>query len=428
MVPLLVALAFPMAADAAPAQNGNGAAPTAADSCAVPEALGAVGETSEARKAYVKVLKANPSEGCAREGLEALNEPKTKSPAEDCELGDTYRALHRDEDAVKAYEKALEAKPDAECAKKGLDEIGPSDLTRAVNWVVDGAVDLLVAFGIFLIVLFALLMLGWVPLLGRLIRKLPKVGRLIGPRLSIGDLSEDATDAHPGAPLSAAVKEYMQRLRHEATTGEPFEYDLDWPAPQEEFADFVSDDSQLKNALEKAGDISDQAKTVAALLSLAYAILPVTRLTLSGVVAPTDGGVGVALGLEKNGRLAATTTLSSALAKGKNPAIPDYVRLAKPAAVWTQFGIGRILGGRPIAPEAARSFGLLRQGLDSLKASPVDKVAARAFFQEAINLDPENWAAYVGAASIPDRDEDAYKSVIDSLLLGLEKIAGVDDA
>lgn len=402
------------------------AAAIPATSCALPKALDYAGETVEARKAYVKVLESDPSASCAREGLKKLNEPAPKSASQDCERGQTYQALHRGEGAQKAFEKALEADPKAPCAKKGLEEIGPSDLTRAVNWIVDAIIDVAIGLGIVLLAGFLLLMIGWVPLLNRPIRHLPGLGRLIGPRLSIGAFEDEASGMKPGAALTAATKESVRELREETTADDLTAYDLDWPAPQEEFADFVAEDGVLKNALEKASDISDQAKIVAALLSLAYAILPIKRLSLSGAVAPTHDGVSVALGLENSGRLEAAVTLTSILGEGEDPAVADYVQLAKPAAVWTQFGVGSILSRTPIAPDDAESFGLLRLGLDAL-APPQDKVAARTYFREAVRLNRRNWAAYVGLASIPDDDEVAYETVIDALLLGLDELARESD-
>jgi tetratricopeptide (TPR) repeat protein len=420
------------------AAAGNGASETKASTppaapvtCAQPNALIAVGEEAEARKAYLKLLEGSSPPPCAQEGLEKLN--KSSASSQSCKLGETYKGLGREEQAIKTYEKALEINLESECAKTGLKNVGPGGVTgiaKEASSFTDSVVELAGAvaagLGVLAIALFIFLSLARVPWLGGYIRKLPGIGRLIGPRLSIEPISDDAADGKAGAPLAAAIKEDMQVLREEALAPlSSDDYDLDWPAPQEAFAEFVSDEAGLKNALEKASDISEQAKTVAAILSIVYWTLPIKRLTLSGVAGPTHGGAGIAVGLEENGKLAASTTIASKVVNA-DPKVPDYVDLATAVAVWTQFGIGCILAGQPITPEGAQSFALLRQGIDAAK-QPGSESVARNYLQEAIRLDSENWAAYVAMASMPAEDDEHHELVVQSLLLGLKEIARVDD-
>jgi tetratricopeptide (TPR) repeat protein len=430
-----VVLLSAVAVSAAGASNAKAPiSPSAADKCAPAKALEGAGEEAEARKAYIKLLEGPSPPACATEGLDHLNGPKAE--AVDCKRGQIYETVSRDGDAVKAYEKALEVDPESECAKAGLEGLSPGDLTGSVTSISSDVTDWLgaIAVAVGLVALGVILFLatvGRIPLVTRRLFGVPLLGGLIAPRLSIESVSDDATGQKPGVPIAATIKECMQQLREKAAAGPSSDYDLDWPGPGEEFADLASATTGLQEALGKASDISDQAKVVAALLSLVYLALPSIRVTLTGAVAPTHDGVSIALGLEKNGSLQASTTIR-AKPKEADAAVPDYVELAKPAAVWTQFGVGRILAGKQITSDSADSAGLLRQGLDS--RSPVeDRSVARGYLQKAIRLDEENWAAYVSLASIPvseteDEDGGVHKMVTEYLWSGLGRLAGEPDA
>ena len=336
-------------------------------SCSKANALLRVGEDAAARKAYIAVLEEEPSSACARKGFEKLKASNPRSAAADCARGDAYWRADREEDAVKAFEAALEKNPQSPCAKKGLDEISDStSFERHKEDIVNWAITALEVLGLLILVLFAYLLLGYVPILRVAVRHTPYVGKWIGPRLSIEGFDDEAVEGKPGAPIAARIKERMHRMREEAVTEDGAIYGIDASLPREDFADFVSENGNLKNALEKASDISDQTKTVAALLYLAYVLLPIKRISVTATMEPpASKGAAATMIIEQSGRLeAATTVQGPPLATGE-PGASDYSLLADPAAVWVQYEVARVLAKQKNEnPAKAKAYALVREGLD----------------------------------------------------------------
>lgn len=411
----VLALALPVGA-AKPAPGSSGP-------CALGESLSAAGEVAAAKKAFVAVLKADPASACAAKGLEKLNQPK-KKPSQ-CEIGDAYRAVHRDDDAIAAYGKQLEENPESDCATTGLTEAGPSRASRLADEITGSIPTFLVFAGLVLIAWYLLLYLCRIKPLKELLFKLWKPGAYIKytlrPRLKFAAIGDDAVEGKPGAPLMARIKERLGRMRQEALDKEATpEYDLDFGTPREEFADQVSESKSLEAALDSAAEVSDQTKMVAALLKVLSAWLPIRRFAVAGSLEPpAKGGAALSLTLEEEGKSEAATRLQGPSGPAK-PEAPDYMVLADPAAVWIQYGIACALEGEKPDAAKAESQALLREGLDRYHREELAE--AREAFEKAIVLDVKNWGAYVSLAIAEARSGRDYSKSITRILKGIERM------
>lgn len=415
-VPLSRAIAEPAPRSA----SGNGP-------CTLPDTLSKAKEDKEARKAYVAVLKNNPTAKCALDGLAKLNAPAAKSAKEACELGQAYLDVHRHADAAEAFKSGLEKDPQAECAKNGLEKAGPSWFTRTADTVANSIPTVLIFIGLGLLVVFAFLLLGYWPWMKRQIRRPPVLGplvsRVLGPRLTFESVEDKAVDGSPGGPFAARIKERLSSMRDEALSRQAPEYSLDIGTPREEFADLVSKDGGLKNSLDNASDISDQAKVVAALLSLVYSLLPIRRFEISGSLEPpASTGVAATVLLERDSKLAAATTLRAPQKASGTPTAPDYMQLADSAAVWIQHEVARSLDNREPDPGAAESQALVREGLDFYGQEELEK--ARTCYEKALELNRRNWAAYVCLAVAEARSGQNFGRSIRKSEEGLGLIRG----
>lgn len=376
----------------------GGAAQSKEGPCALADTLSEAGESKGARREYVAVLRANPNADCAMAGLTALNAEKPKSASEDCERGRVYLNANRDEDAVKSFSAALEKEPQAECAKDGLEEAGPSWATRTADRVTDAIPTALVFIGLVLLASFLFLLVGYWRPANRFIRRLPLVGpvligRALGPRLTFEPIDDEAVSGKPGGAIAARIKERLARMRERAIHDGALEHDLDLGTPNDEFADIVSGTGGLQNSLENASDISDQAKVVAALLGFLYGLLPIPRFAISGSLEPpgADGPAATML-LERNSKLEGAAKLNGSGANGEMTT-SDYMQLADGAAVWVQYEIARSLAYDPPTVNAAESHALVEEGLDRYRQGKLMNASAR--YVKALELNRRNWAAYV---------------------------------
>lgn len=376
----------------ASAQDGKG-------QCAVPNALKASDASKEAREEYVKVLKADPTAQCALSSLAALNAEEFKSAAPDCKRGQAYLDAHRDEEAVKAFGAGLEKNPEAACAKKGLEDADSSWFTRTAENLVEAIPSILVFAGFILVAFFVFLLVGYWPPANRFLRWFPLVGtrligRVLGPRVTFEAIDDEAVAGKPGGAIAARIKERLARMRERALQEDALEHDLDLSTPSDEFADIVSGTGGLQNSLDNASDISDQAKVVAALLSLFYALLPIPRFSISGSLEPPgDDGPSATMLLERNSKLEGAAKLQGSKAGNGQPTAPDFMQLADGASVWVQYEIARSLAYEPPSLNAAESGALVEEGLERYRQGKLKK--ARARYVKALELDRRNWAAYI---------------------------------
>jgi tetratricopeptide (TPR) repeat protein len=346
--------------------------------------------------------------------------------AEDCARGQNYLKVHRDDDAVEAFKAGLEKNPAAKCAIEGLEEAGPSEPTRLRDEIVECITNGLFYIGLFLVLVLLLLLLGYQPHLGRLMRHIWVVRRILAPRVTIETLEDEAVEGKPGAPFTARVKGNLKRARDEAESEDASEYSLDFGTPEQEFADVVSDSGGLKSSLEKATEISDQTKVVGALLHVVYGLLPIPRFGISGAAEPPSSrDVSATLLLEKNAKLEGTIRVQDKKQGKGNPTAGDYVLLADPAAVWIQYEFARVLDSKAVELDAAKSWLLVRKGLNHYKKK--EAKLARASFGEARRCNRRNWAAVLGIAMIEARLEKRFDRAIARLEKALEEIEGHPD-
>jgi tetratricopeptide (TPR) repeat protein len=422
----------------------------------VPNALLAAGEKQEARKLYVAILKRNPTIPCARNQLKRLNRPAGEKTCKDadalfdsgklsqaraayvdvgvgtkcvdqglaeiraverlCAEGEAHFEDGRNEDALEAFKTALEKNPKTSCALEGTDKADPGLVESGFTWIENQAPNALTTLAVILTALFLTLLLAYIPGVDTVIARIPGVGKILSPRLTLGPLDDEALpdESKVGGPMAARIKERLQRFNEEALRDGTPDYDLDFGNPGEQFATLVSGSSQLQNALEKARDVSEHTKVLGAIVDLIYALLPIRRLSVSGVIDPADGTQASAtLSLEHNSRLEAAALVVGA-DLGRQPNSTDFLRLTQPAAVWVQYEVARALSRhRKVEPNAAESFALLREGIERHLAG--DEEGARSAYEEALALYPLNWAARVNLALTEARLSNDYERATEIL-------------
>jgi tetratricopeptide (TPR) repeat protein len=437
--------------------------------CAVADALLRVGEKQEARKAYLTLLKRDPTTRCAIEGLTVINArsptpapvsckaadrafdsgnleaarelydrlgveqecaasglEEVRSVERLCGQGQAYLDVHRKDDALTAFRSALAKNPNAKCATDGVKKAKKTDPHRLASFI-DGifgwAPRLLEIAGFVALVFFAILLFAYFGFVKRYLAELPIIGRILSPRLMLGPLDDEAlSNSKVGAPMAARIKERLNHFRNEALAGEAPDYELDFGLAGERFAELVSGNAGgLQNALGKVSDVSTHTALVAALIDLLYAALPIHRLKLSGVLDPAVANeASVTLSLEDGSRLGAAATLKGRRLGGE-PTARDYLDLSQPVAVWVQYEVARIVSGdKVVEPGEAESYVLVREGIDRHLEGKEDE--ARTAFERALALHPQNWAALVNLAATEARLADDPDRAIAILADALDEI------
>lgn len=384
------------------------------DPCAAADRLREANEDKEARKLYVELIKDDPTLECAETGLAELNEPApdtseadaeekaTADAEQQCARGDALRRVNRDDDAIDAYKKALEKNPEAACAEEGLEAAGPSRAKRFVDGIPDVLGDLALFLGLLAVLLFAILLLGYLRPVRQPLLRFPPTGRILAPRFNIAALT-DETDLNVGAAISARAKDKLLRMRDEATGRKDFVYDLNVATASERGVDITAGDPGLQSALDKASEVSEHAKVVTALLSLLYTLLPIRRLSIEGVVEPQaeKDCASATLTLTRNRTLRAASTLKGPVAKDPEKlTASDYIQLAEPAAVWMQYEVARAIRDddedEEFTSSAAEAYALIREGLGRFAAGDTEQ--ARKFYGRALEANPRSWTARVNLA------------------------------
>lgn len=456
-----VVLALVVAGSLGAASAVGSTGPARPASCAVSDALAGAGAAAEARAAYVALVPARATRGCAVRGLLRLTRaPRKRRLCENgddqydagrldaarraysslppgtacadiglsairelarlCVKGKVERDLGRESDATAAFAAALEKNPDARCARAGIAASRrPFWLKRWLDAFARWAPEALAALGIVLGASFLLLLLAYIPSVYRASVGWRVVGRILGPRLEVGKIAEPSSDITVGSALASRMKEFLRRF-HDESLGSSVDYDLDTGTAGEEFAEIVSGSGRLQNALEKVRDASDHTKLVAFIVDLLYAALPIPRFVASGVCDPSEvNAASATLMLENNGRLAAAVTLSTP-ADGSAPTAADYLDLAMPGAVWVQYEVARLLGSGEVAPGVAESAALVREGLTLQQEGRATE--ARRAYEEAIEKNPRNWPAWVNLASVAARLEHDFPAAVEVVEEGLHEL------
>jgi hypothetical protein len=302
------------------------------------------GDLEQARAAYGRlqaraIRKKLPTTlKCATAGLAASRQVQAM-----CDRGDVLQDVHRDADARAAFKAALEKNPRVDCVKDGLNDLEQNWLSRFMDGVIGSLDKVLVGIGLALVLTLLTMMLGyWNRARGRLL-KLPGVGRLLGPRLALA-IDDGATDKKLKAAMEARIRETLQSFRQRALEDSPdCDYDLDVVPAGERFAISATGTSALREALNKAREVSSHSQAVGAILDILYAALPIQRFTLVGVLdPPAAGAASLTLTLEADARLEAAIKLEGR--RSGAPTDDDYLELSGPAAVWVQYEVLRVLG------------------------------------------------------------------------------------
>jgi tetratricopeptide (TPR) repeat protein len=427
---LAVALSATPAVDTA---VGQAVAPP--NPCQLPDALARAGATKQAGAAYIRLLRADPSLQCAQSGLKRANTPvPTPKPSADeraaarakklaaldvevgklCARGRVQEDAGQDAAARKAYDSALEKKPRSPCAKQGLERIEPDGkdfFTEVADWIVGAIPTLLVwlgtAFALFLLIAHFLRR----PL--QRFGSLPLVGGLFRPQLNLATFDDGAlgsAGAGTGKALTGRIQERLHRAQADAESTRARDQELDFGSVGAEFADLTTSVKGLDEAIAKAGEVNDHAKAVAALLSLVYAVLPKTRLTVAGIIEPPAGAVPAAtVSLQRDERVRAAFRVVGPEADADPPEAADHLTLAAPAAVWVQYEVANAL--RPedeVEPAMPESFALTRAAHEHTLALRYD--AALDLYRRAVAAYPENWAARLGQATAESRIGNPQRS------------------
>lgn len=241
-------------------------------SCAEADQLSDAGKLALALTAYENLGSTIP---CAATGIAVVQA---------CQQGEVELEADRGTQAATDFEKALGANPEATCASRGLDALKASWFNSTATSVINWLEDALTLVGIGIVLVFGLLLFGWIPPVQRLLLAIPHIRYFVAPRLSFNAF-DDSAGSKCAAALSARIEEELMRQRDKALNAGPAdEYDLDLSSGVEAFVDLVSGQSPLQNALTSAGSVSDQTKLVAAIIGALYWLLPIQRLTVSGVM------------------------------------------------------------------------------------------------------------------------------------------------
>ena len=340
---------------------------------------------------------------------------EARAIADLCARAATLRDAGFESDAVGLYKTALERSPASPCAKQGLHDGPPLTLGSVLDDIAELVPRLLLAVAVLLLALFCVLLLGHIRPLHRRLVRVPGLGRMLSPRLTLASLG-DGSGHDIGATLDARIRMQLAESRRLALLHEGPAYEMDRSTPAEDFAELVAGDSGLKSALEKASESSDQLKIVASVLTLLYTLLPTQRLTVSGIVEPVTGPCATAtLYLDDGGRPVAAATLRGSIPDiARDLTAADFVELAAPAAIWVQYEVARaIRRDMDRGPDAAVSYALVREGMEKQRAG--DVAGARSRFSQARELDDRNWAASLNLAMTEARLANDYERAIEIL-------------
>jgi hypothetical protein len=339
-----------------------------------------------------------------------------------CSQGDEERRLGHDAEARTAYDSALAKNPEAACAQEGIKAVDRLSFTKVINGIIDWTPRVLVAIGAVAVALFILLLFAYFPWIYRLYLKVPGMRSLIGPRLAVADFDDTSCGdgIKVGTAVAARVKTWYQRYRDRALR-EAERYDLDYSAGAEKFVNIVSGNGALQDAIDNAKDISDQSKTVAALLGLLYSVLPIHKFSVAGTLDRAGADeVAATLTLQDGSKQIAGHTLTAATAQPNAATAPDYLRLARPTALWVHYETTRLAANGEMSPDTGASYAQLREGIDRQEEG--DPVAAERAYEEALRFDSRNWAALVNLASLRARQQNRVPEAIALIEGGLEQI------
>jgi tetratricopeptide (TPR) repeat protein len=379
--------------------TGTADASAAAPPCASADALQAAGQTDEAIKQYVSLLKKQPELACALAGLRAI---ATASDARDqastmakCDAADEL-ADADERDAAKAlYIEALKAGDS--CGRAGLDlldetrpwhERWKDRLGDATSGLAVLATPLIVAL---LLVAFLYAILTYIGPFRRRWRRLRFLGHPLQPRLRIGEF-DDGSNPSMSESVAGVLRSTLSALGRDQQRNRD-DYRLDVATGAE----------GIDTAVASLGDVAPQFKAIAGVLTFARQIARSPRYELYGAVQrPRGECCGLTVSLDRVRGSASTSTLwDDEKPKEADRPVRVYY-LAAVAAGWADFRLRqREQLELPEGFKTAESYGHFRAGVESERHE--DYVGAFNAYRNALLHDRRNVPALLNLARLEGR-------------------------
>lgn len=373
----------------------------AAGRCAVGEELEKVGRLDAAEQVYLKALESKTDGHCATTNLEALEENETV-----CAKASALDKAGQKAKAKEAYVKALEAHPKSKCASKALGKMRD----KAQNWwswAATAAKDLIAVVGFVALALASIGLLIWLGLQALTRWSLTKKTRLarwlLHPSLEVKTLDDTSLTTKMGPQVASLVRGKVTPHR---TGG----------------INIVTGHAALSDILQPLGDVSSEAKAAVSVVSFFFGSLPRPKYEVTGALQPKgkDGrGVSIEL-VNKNAQLGSVTLWGRDF-EAPADAITAYQRLAAPIAAWIDHQVAEAEGRiESLLSSDLRSWMLFKAG--SSWQEDGEETKAKALYQEALAIDPDNIGAMANLGPIEAKAKN-YKQAFTLLTDALTGLA-----
>lgn len=324
--------------------------PEVEDPCALPRALMEIGFNTEAKRAYMRLIRRNPSESCALKGLRSLAPEEAAGTPGVCDRAQSL-VKAREVDAARELLTTEVKERGTDCAGRQLAKLNSFE-TSVRDWLTTTRFD---APTWLLTPLAVLVVVGLLGLVARFVGEVQRSSRhaipfLPGPSLAF-DTFRDPGDASSAASVRALSIAAFDREWREIPGAPPL--------------DHVDTHQQLSSFADDLEGISERLKPAAGLVRLLERLYGRVQLTVSGQLHSDGGrGQGITLGLDNNHRLAGTDTLWL----GRTNPGTDVHELAPPAGSWVLHQVaGFVAADRSsLQTSSAASFAWTRAGHQAL--------------------------------------------------------------
>lgn len=388
--------------------------------CRGPRALREAGSLTEARSAYVAVLKEKPDLECAAEGLSEVALAEVTAA---CAKGTELRNQGALDSAAKVYETALDvgvnAAVDTTCATEGLDAVRADKATAAPaqwgRWFEKLVKVLVTGLWIVVLGLLALWVLGWAA--GWAVRGMQRFGPArdrvtLVPRLRLEPVGL-VNDGGSAAGITSLLRGQLRTVQ------------IDGPAAEVT----VGSGDSVSTTVAAIKEFDPKLAAVATLAAEIRRLSPWPSLSISTHQLPAGAnGIGLSISIVHGSREPAATVLWRFEGDGKQ--VQDVYDLLPAAAIWILIESGR----------ASRVASDLRspQQIDAIAYAESARrlnsagnfASARKLFAQALELDPQNPTARLGvevrSSSRPlDERPEAVRAVLEYLYTSPEPLAPV---
>lgn len=342
--------------------------------CRAGNALLALGRLKAAEAAYEGALGAGATVRCAREGLAKIGHEHPCAAA---------KALSRSGEKVEAnkvFLESLAAKPAKKCAAAGVKDSAAPSIWEKLKTTTEDATTAIgfVALALAGLAVLGLLLLNLQARIPRL-KDLPPVAAIRRPALSIQLLGDSGlTESKLGSATTALLKEKIE------------------PGSGPHGLKVSGEDSTEESWIKRVGEISEQAKVGAAVISLLAMMLPRRRIKLSGEIQPKGKVSGPGISIELDRKLVSERSVTlwakdfSLPVDGEDD-VDTVRRLATPAAAWVSHTATDKTGGQPVVAGKAMSWARFRAGFEWQQEGK--REMARKLYESAAAMDGRNYAA-----------------------------------